>query len=93
MFLERNGKYKEYSQISKYLFIGTLVMMFFVFLSSFVFGGMFEHYLKLIGIVLFGSGVIVDIIPDFLEKDRQKIVLDTIFILFILLMLILLIVI
>lgn len=81
LFLERKGKYKKYTQISRALFIGTIVMMFLSIISNMIFGGNFERNLTKIGFILFFSGIIVEMIPAFLEKNKKQIIINLVLIL------------
>src|SRR5699024_5484395 len=80
MYLGRNEKYKKYNKISNYIYIGTICAMFFAIIASIFSNGILERSLAGVGMLLFVSGQIVTIIPDFLEKNIKKVILDTVLI-------------
>lgn len=61
--------------------MATIVMMFLAIILNIVVGGNVERYIVFIGLALFICGLIVEMIPDFLEKDKTKIILNSVLIL------------
>lgn len=61
--------------------MATIVMMFLAIILNIVVGGNVERYIEFIGLALFICGLIVEMIPDFLEKDKTKIILNSVLIL------------
>lgn len=54
-------------------------MMVLSIAANMIFGGNIEMNIAIIGIIIFVSGLVVDMIPDFLEKDGKKVIIDIVF--------------
>lgn len=61
--------------------MATIVMMFLAIILNIVVGGNVERYIVFIGLALFICGLIVEMITDFLEKDKTKIILNSVLVL------------
>ena len=80
MFLQNKAKYKTYGKVSLVLFLITMICMLLSIVISLVSLGTWERPIAIIGVVFFIGGLIVEAIPDFLEKDVKKVILDIILI-------------
>lgn len=80
MFLQNKAKYKTYGKVSSMLFLITMICMLLSIVLSLVSLGTWERPIAIIGVVFFIGGLIVGAIPDFLEKDVKKMILDVILI-------------
>lgn len=81
LFLEKKEKYKNITLISRVLYIITIIMMFLSIAANMIFGGNIETNIAIIGFIIFVSGLVIDMIPDFLEKDGKKVIIDIVFLL------------
>lgn len=80
MLLQNKAKYKTYGKVSLVLFLITMICMLLSIVLSLVSLGTWERPIAIIGVVFFIVGLIVEAIPDFLEKDVKKMILDVILI-------------
>ena len=80
MLLQNKAKYKTYGKVSLVLFLITMICMLLSIVLSLVSLGTWERPIAIIGVVFFIGGLIVEAIPDFLEKDVKKMILDVILI-------------
>lgn len=81
LFLEKKEKYKKITLISRVLYIVTIIMMVLSIAANMIFGGNIEMNIAIIGFIIFVSGLVIDMIPDFLEKDGKKVIIDIVFLL------------
>lgn len=80
MFLQNKAKYKTYGKVSSMLFLITMTCMLLSIVFNLLSFGTWERPIAIIGVVFFIGGLIVEAIPDFLEKDVKKVILDIILI-------------
>ncbi|RIM32750.1 hypothetical protein BUY35_00235 [Staphylococcus cohnii] len=80
MFLQNKAKYKTYGKVSSRLFLITMTCMLLSIVFNLLSFGTWERPIAIIGVVFFIGGLIVEAIPDFLEKDVKKMILDIILI-------------
>lgn len=80
MFLQNKAKYKTYGKVSSMLFLITMTCMLLSIVFNLLSFGTWERPIAIIGVVFFIGGLIVEAIPDFLEKDVKKMILDIILI-------------
>ncbi|PTK44972.1 hypothetical protein BUZ69_12265 [Staphylococcus saprophyticus] len=80
MFLQNKEKYKTYGKVSSMLFLITMTCMLLSIVFNLLSFGTWERPIAIIGVVFFIGGLIVEAIPDFLEKDVKKMILDIILI-------------
>lgn len=90
MFLEKSKKYEKFGRVSKCFFAMTLITMLVGLVAKLGFDWYFTPYIVSVGSALFIIGVIIDAIPDFIEKNIKKITLNIIFIIIFIAMLFLL---
>lgn len=80
MFLQNKEKYKTYGKVSSMLFLITMTCMLLSIVFNLLSFGTWERPIAIIGVVFFIGGLIVEAIPDFLEKYVKKMILDVILI-------------
>lgn len=79
MFLEKSEKYEKFDRVSRYFFAVTLITMLVVLVAKLGFDWYFTPYIAGVGSALFIIGLIINTIPDFIEKNTKNIILNIIF--------------
>ena len=74
MFLEKK-KYEKINKVSRCFFIGTLITMLISIVIKVGFDGTLATHVAKVGTLFFFSGLIVESIPDFIEKNTRRIIL------------------
>ena len=76
MFLEDKKEYKKVNIVSKSLFLATLITMLISIVVKIGCDGDFAKSIAKFGTLLFFSGLIVETIPDFIEKNTKRVILS-----------------
>lgn len=82
LFLEKSKEYKKYGKVSSIVMSTSVISLFLLLILLLIFEWSFLEYLALVFKVTFILGIIIDAIPDFLEKNVKHIIWDLIFIIF-----------
>lgn len=82
LFLEKAKEYKKFGKVSSIVMSISLISLILLLILKLIFEWPFLDYLALIFKVTFILGIIIDTIPDFLEKKGKHIIWDLIFIIF-----------
>lgn len=81
MFTEKTKNYKKYGKLSSIVMGVSVFLLFLLLIFKLIFEWPFLDYLANFFKGTFILGIVIEAIPDFLEKNVKRIIWDLIFIL------------
>ncbi|MFK3833378.1 hypothetical protein [Staphylococcus saprophyticus] len=82
MFSEKAEKYKKYKTLSSIFMTTSIITLIFLLGFKVIFDWLFLDYIANFFKGLFILGLVFELIPEFLEKNKSTMIWGTVFILF-----------